>query len=141
MLVQCGHLILLKISTELKWFKGLRAAQFAYHNYYPTASVSTMLKSLGWPTLQVKRNYLKLLLIYKILNAMISILPNNLIPVTHNTKDTSYTFNVCNLPACDSYRHFFYPSAIRPWNCTCLPVDIATTDNFHKFDLKLQQHL
>ena len=38
-----------------------RTARFVYHNYYPTASVSSMLKSLGWPTLQVRRNYLKLL--------------------------------------------------------------------------------
>ena len=115
-----------------------RAARFVYHNYYPTASVSSMLKSLGWPTLQVIRNYLKLLLIYKILNAMISIPPDNLIPVTCNTRGYQSHLQ-CLQSASDRYRHSFFPSAIRL--CNCLPVDIATTDDFHKFDLKLQQHL
>ena len=97
-----------------------------------------MLKSLGWPTLQVRRNYLKLLLIYKILNAMISMPPDNLIPVTCNTR--GYQLHLqCLQSACDGYRHSFFPSAIRLWNC--LPVDITTTDDCHKFDLKLQQHL
>ena len=117
-----------------------RAAQFVYHNnyYYPTVSVSSMLKSLGWPTLQARRNYFKLLLTYKILNAMISIPPYNLKPVTRNTR--GYQLHLqCLQFACDSYCYSFFPSAIRLWNC--LPVDIATTDDFYVFDLKLQQHL
>ena len=115
-----------------------RAARFVYHNYYPSVSVSSILKSLGWPTLQVRRNYLKLLLTYKILNAMISIPPDNLKPVTHNTR--GYQLHLqCLQFACDSYHYSFFQSAIRLWNC--LPVYIATTDDFHEFDLKLQQHL
>ena len=69
---------------------------------------------------------------------MISIPPDNLKPVTHNTR--GYQSHIqCLQSACDSYCYSFFPSAIRLWNC--LPVDIATTDNFHKIHLKLQQHL
>ena len=58
--VQCGHLILPKILfTELKWSKG--EPLDSYNNYCYSASVSSMLESLGWPALQARRNYLKLL--------------------------------------------------------------------------------
>ena len=73
---------------------------------------------------------------------MISIPSDNLIPVTHSTvqEDTSRTFNVCNLPVIATITPSFHlPSDSRPWNC--LPVDITTTDDFHKFELKLQQHV
>ena len=57
-----------------------RAAQFVHlipkiNSYYYSASVAitSMLESLGWLTLQARRNCLKLLLTYKIIKAMISI--------------------------------------------------------------------
>ena len=116
-----------------------RAAQFVYHNYYHSVSVSSMLKSLGWPTLQVRRNYLKLLLICNFLMpCMISIPPGDFKPVTLNTREYQSHLQ-CMQSACDSYHNSFFPPAIRLWNC--LSVDIATTNNFHEFNLQLQQLL
>ena len=68
---------------------------------------------------------------------MTSIPPDNLKPVTRNARGYQSHLQ-CLQSACDSYRYSFLPSAIRLWNC--LPVDIATTDDFYDFDLKLQQH-
>ena len=114
-----------------------RAARFVYNNYYHSVSVSSMLESLGWPTLLVRRNYLKLLLTYKILKAMISIPSDNFKPVTLNTR--GYRSHLqCLQTACDSYRYSFFPSAIRLWNC--LPTDIACTTSLNEFNIKLLQY-
>ena len=115
-----------------------RAAQFVYNKYYHSVSVSSILESLGWPTLQARRNYLKLLLTYKILKAMITIPPNNLIPVSFNTRGYQSHFQ-CLQTTCDSYHFSFFPLAIRLWNC--LLTDIASIDDFNEFNMKLQQHL
>ena len=72
-----------------------RATQFVYNKYYHSISVSSILESFGWPTLQARRNYLKLLLTYKILKAMITIPPNNLIRTCQfQYKRLSITFSM-----------------------------------------------
>ena len=114
-----------------------RAARFVY-KYYHFVSISSILESLGWPTLQARRNYLKLILTYKILKTMITIPPNNFTPVSFNTRGYQSYFQ-CLQTTCDSYRFSFFPSAIRLWNC--LPTDIASIDDFNEFNMKLQQHL
>ena len=68
-----------------------------YNKYYHSVSVSSILESLGWPTLQARRNYLKLLLTYKILKTMITIPPNNFTPVSFNTRVINHIFNACKL--------------------------------------------
>ena len=100
-----------------------RAARFAYNKYYCAVSVTGLLESLGWPILQARINYLKLLIIYKILKAMISIPANNLKPVNQCTRGYQYHFQ-CLQTTCDSYRYSFFPSSIRLWNH--LPVDIVS---------------
>ena len=114
-----------------------RGAQFVHNKYHYSASVTSMLESLGWLTLQARRNYLKLLLTYKIIKAMISISSDNFKPVTLNTRGHQSHFH-CLQTTCDSYRYSFFPSAIRLWNC--LPANIATSANFNKFNFKLNQH-
>ena len=115
-----------------------RAARFVHNNYSYSASVSSMLKSLGWPTLQARRNYLKLLLTYKILNAMISIPSDNFQRVNVNTRRHISHYQ-CLQTACDSYRFSFFPSTIKLWNC--LPADIASAPNYNEFIMKLEKHL
>ena len=66
-------------------------------NYCYSVTVSSMLKSLGWPTLQQKRSYLKFLLPYKILKAMVSISFVNLNLSLSLQEDTNNIFNACKL--------------------------------------------
>ena len=115
-----------------------RAARFVYNKYYHSTSVSNMLKSLGWPALQARRHYLKLLLTYKIHKAMISIPSDNFKPVTVTTRGYQSHFQ-CLQTTCDSYRFSFFPSTIRMWKC--LPTDIASISCFNEFNVKLQQYL
>ena len=137
MLVQCGHPILLKTSTKLKLFK-VELLDLYASSYYYSISISNMLKSLGWPTLQRRRHYLKLLLTYKIYEAMISVPSDNFKPVTVTTRGYQSHFQ-CLKTTCDSYSFSFFPSAIRMWSC--LPTDIASISCFNEFNMKLQQYL
>ena len=43
-----------------------RAAQFVANDYFRYSSVSPMITSLTWPYLEQRRNYLKLVMMYKI---------------------------------------------------------------------------
>ena len=51
-----------------------RAACFVCNRYKRNTSVTNLLYSLGWPSLETKRSYLKLDLTFKILNNLITIL-------------------------------------------------------------------
>ena len=47
-----------------------RVARFVTNNYDRTASVTQMLHSLQWDTLEARRNNLRAVLLYKIINKM-----------------------------------------------------------------------
>ena len=105
-----------------------RASQFVYNKYYHSVSISSILESLGWPTLQARRNYLKLLLTYKFPKAMITIPPSNFISVSFNIRGYQSHFQ-CLQSTCDNYHFSFFPSAIRLWNC--LLTHITSIDGFN----------
>ena len=62
-----------------------RAARFVLNNYNFTDSVTSMLQSLHWPTLETIRRFLNLVLMFKILNNQIHIPINNIQPVATHT--------------------------------------------------------
>jgi len=115
-----------------------RAARFVYNNYNCTDSVTSMLQSLHWPTLEVRRQFLKLILMFKILKDQIHIPTHNFQPVTIHTRGYQYHYMhlQCN---CEAYRSSFFPSTIRMWND--LPVEIATSLNLNDFITKLELYL
>ena len=99
-----------------------RAARFVFNNYNLTDSVTIMLHSLKWPTLEARRGFIKLILMFKILNNLIHIPTNIFQPVTTHTRGYQHhhTHLQCN---CDAYKSSFFPSSIRMWNS--LPPEIA----------------
>ena len=115
-----------------------RAARFVYNNHHPTDSVTNMLQSLHWPTLEIRRKFLKLILMYKILKSHIHIPTHNFQPVTTHTRGYQYHYLhlQCN---CEAYRSSFFPSTIQLWNN--LPVEIATSINLSDFITKLESYL
>ena len=80
-----------------------RAARFVYNNYCHSASVSSMLGSLGWHTLQARRNYLKLLLSHLYSHHLT--ISNQLLIIQG---DTNRTFNVCILLVIATVTPFFH---------------------------------
>ena len=114
-----------------------RAARFVYNKYQRNTNVTSLLNSLGWPSLKTRRSYLKLILTYKILKNLITIPSDNFEPVKRTTRGHQYHFQHLQC-TCDSYRYSFFPSAIRLWNS--LPLEIATCNDFEEFDKKLKNY-
>ena len=84
-----------------------RAARFVFNNYNLTDSVTSMLQSLKWPTLEARRRFLKLTLMFKILNKQIHIPTNNFQLVTTYTR--GYQHHHTHLQYnCEAYNHLFF---------------------------------
>ena len=64
-----------------------RAACFVMCDYSRYSSVSAMITSLNWPTLEQRRNYLKLVMFYKIIRGFAIIPSLSLIPMCTSTED------------------------------------------------------
>ncbi|MCG8034813.1 MAG: hypothetical protein JAZ03_21935, partial [Candidatus Thiodiazotropha taylori] len=116
-----------------------RAARFVTGDYRRTSSTSQMLATLGWPTLQQRRSYAKLVLVYRITHALIDIpAAEYLHPIGLSTRGHSLRYLV-PFSRTDAHRHSFFPSGIRLWNQ--LPEHIANSQTLDSFKAGLgSQH-
>ena len=48
-------------------------ARYALNNYDRYVSVSEMISELGWPTLESRRNFLRTIVMYKIMNKLVDV--------------------------------------------------------------------
>ncbi len=94
-----------------------RAARWALNRYHNTSSVSDMIGTLEWSTLEDRRERMKLIMMYKMVNGLVATNPNNyLTPVTRPTRHSHpYSFIT---PSCrtDQFKFSFFPSASIAWN-------------------------
>ena len=93
-----------------------RAAHYVYNTYSRYSSVTAMLQSLDWETLESCRFNMRLCIIYKAYYnlAMFSLL-DYATPVTVQTQGKNIKFI---LPHCgkDVFKHSFLPATLRGWN-------------------------
>ena len=108
------------------------AARFVtrnYHDQHP-GSVTQMVQQLQWETLQVRRVKIRLVLLYKIQQGLVSIPAETyLVPSDTRTRG-EHKFRPPNVRK-DIYKYSFFPRTIPQWNC--LPkalVDSKTVDAF-----------
>ena len=93
-----------------------RAARFVFNSYTYNTSVSTLLDALNWPTLQQRRNNLKAIMMYKIINNLIRIPANQfLTPALSSTHNHHHHYKI---PYSRIIAHLFsfFPMSIRIWN-------------------------
>ena len=126
----------LEISIESKWSSITLRDSFA--TWHRTASVTTMLNQLNWPTLQHRRNQAKLHMFYKIINNLISVPYDHLSQTSTTTRGHSMRY-IQLAARTNTYLHSFFPSTIRLWNS--LPEEIALSPNFDRFKLLLDTYL
>ena len=110
-----------------------RAARFATNNYSRYASVSEMLSTLNWPTLSRLRNEHKATMLFKILTHQIDINADHLLnphPDCHLTRGHSKRF-MLPTTRLNSYKHSFFPSAIKIWNS--LPQHVIDLTDIEEF--------
>ena len=95
-----------------------RAARFVHNNYWPLASVTQIISSLDWETLEARRQKACLTTLYKTINGFITILMDH-----YQSSSATFirSFHGQNfvLPFCrtDTYKHSFFPEIIHHWNC------------------------
>ena len=94
-----------------------RALRWTFNDYNFSHSVTTMLQSLNWPTLQHRRKRMHLTLLYKSINGLLALkIPNYFTAISTNTRvhhHQSYHFTHIRT---DAYMNSFFPRTIREWN-------------------------
>ena len=103
-------------------------------------SVSLLLQSLNWPTLQIRRECSHLVFLYKIINQIIQI-PAHYLP-TRSPITTTRTRNDMKFlhyqPSIDCFKYSFFPRTIPEWNK--LPQYIVNADSIETFKELLCGH-
>ena len=92
------------------------AARFVMNNYNRTASVTEMLNSLQWHTLEKRRNNFRASLMYKIINYMVDINVHQQFRPS-NTTTRGHHQRILQMPTrVDAYMNSFFPFTIKLWN-------------------------
>ncbi len=114
-----------------------RAARWVCQQYDRKASVTKMLQTLSWETLEARRAKMRILMLYKIVHQLVAISSAQLTPrSTVARQNHPYTF--VQLHAKQSYHlHSFYPWTIPLWNA--LPCSIMETSSLDAFKAQLAQ--
>ena len=109
-----------------------RAARWTLSEYSPYASVTQMLQSLGWRSLEQRRSDSRLCLFYKIIYGLVAIdMPPS---VVHPLRTPRNSHTLCFRQiqsTVDYYKYSFYPLSIVQWNR--LPAHIALLPTFDSF--------
>ena len=108
-----------------------RAARYVcsdFHSRTP-GCVTDMLRSLEWESLQTRRKYARLILIYKISNNLFDIPINEYITKSHSCTRGKHKY-VQQYANKDSYKFSFFPRSVINWNQ--LPASITCLDKLQK---------
>ena len=118
-----------------------RGARFVSRNYQRMASVSNMIGSLGWETLEDRRKKFRVQMLYKIVYNMVMISPTPVSIMEPSYYNLRY-FNNQRIypPYCrtDTYKYSFFPHAIQLWNN--LPQEITSSPSFVTFKKLLHKY-
>ena len=112
-----------------------RAAHYVYNTYSRYSSITAMLQSLDWESLESCRFNMCLCIIYKAYyNLAMFPLLDYATPVTVQTRGNNTKFI---LPCCskDVFKHSFLPAALRGWNALLQPAVEATSLELFKASL------
>ena len=109
-----------------------RAARWTLSEYSPYASVTQMLQSLGWRSLEQRRFDSRLCLFYKIIYGLVAIDMPPYVVHPLRTPRNSHTLCFRQIQSTvDYYKYSFYPLSIVQWNR--LPAHIALLSTFDSF--------
>ena len=117
------------ISTELA--SSGYAARFVMNDYARYSSVTNMLNYLSWPTLEQRRNQIKLALFFKIVHGIVDGSTLTLTPLNTITRGHHCRYAL-PFSRTESYLNSFLPSTIRLWNK--LPAILSEIDNINDFN-------
>lgn len=107
------------------------AARYVMNDYSYTSSVTDMINTLNWQTLEQRREYSSLIMFYKIRSNLVAVDNHHLRP----TRNLNY-----NIPPSSSNFHAasFFPRTIRLWNS--LPIYVQESPSLPIFAGRLESH-
>ena len=112
-----------------------RTARFVTGDFYRTNSVNNMLHQLQWPTLQERRAENKVIMMFQIVNNLVAIPTECLIPTAATVRGHNHRYLV-PCARTDTYQRSFFPDTIRLWNN--LPSSIVACNSINTFKSELQ---
>ena len=114
-----------------------RAARYVLNRFHNTSSVTGMIDTLGWRSLEYRRMDASLCLFYKIVNGLVLIPADQyLIPLSRSTRlhhPLAYQIPHSN---CDYHKFSFFPRTIRVWNA--LPQTFVFTPTYEAYKAQVQ---
>ena len=114
-----------------------KAARFCLQNYATTASVTDVLKDLGWKTLEQRRQKARLSIMYQMTHNLADFKTDDfLIPHAETRTRGSHCFKF-QIPKVnkDIFKFSYIPRTIKEWNE--LPEHIVTSSSLEIFKSKL----
>ncbi|MCG8035226.1 MAG: reverse transcriptase family protein, partial [Candidatus Thiodiazotropha taylori] len=109
-----------------------RAARFVTSRYRNTSSVTDMLAELNWETLEIRRQKMQLVMLYKIIHHLVDINSSPyLIPAKSLPRSSHNTRFLQHHASTDTYKFSFSPRSIPTWNA--LPASVAETHSLASF--------
>ena len=87
-----------------------RAARYVMNNFNSYASVSEMIATLGWPTLEQRRKTLRTIMMYKIVNNLVEV-PILMVSSSHLNYDLEdmlrnfYSHSIASMRTCTLFFH------------------------------------
>ena len=126
---QFGTLTLQNIAIKLRWSNDGQLYRYACNRYHNTSSVTDMLQTLTWPSLQQRRLKTKLIMFYKIVHHIVAIPTTILIPTDPRIRQC-HPFTYRHLHAFkDPYKYSFFPNTIIHWNLLPQTIVLCPTVN------------
>jgi hypothetical protein len=105
-----------------------RAARFVFNKYSPRTSVTELLETLGWPTLQERRKRARLVMFTKIKDDLVKVNKHRLVkPMVRERRVHCEQFDQMHCRT-DYRKASFFPRTIKDWN-EQLPVITAEEDD------------
>jgi hypothetical protein len=119
-----------KLTFNLFWYHFLSVnLKFVINRYHNTSSVTDMLQTLTWPSLQQRRLKTKLIMFYKIVHHIVAVPTTILIPTDPRIRQC-HPFTYRHLHAFkDSYKYSFFPNTIIHWNLLPQTIVLCPTVN------------
>lgn len=109
-----------------------RAARYVNNNYNREASVTAMIAHLGWRSLHQRRADSRLIMMYKIVNGLVSVdFSDELTPVTRYSRHLHPKSFQLPLETKTYTQNSFIPRTVKQWNN--LPAKLATTATLESF--------
>ena len=94
-----------------------RAARYVLDRYHYSASVTEMLNELGWKSLEKRRKYMRLIMMYKIANSLVAInVTNYLKPCLRQNRNYNDFAFILPRTGPDYFNYSFFPRTIKDWN-------------------------